>query len=90
MANSTVEVFNNNSPQKRVAKITLNGYNINAGSVFGRTGAMRSFKLVEGDVFEYWERQEPLCVRDGEGNETQLRIFAVPAEVGATGFVEFL
>ena len=73
-----------------MATIALNGYNITAGGVFGRSGAMRSFKVLSGDVHQYWERQEALQVRDDAGNESTLRIFAVPAEEGATGFVEFL
>ncbi len=90
MANQIVEVYEINRMTTPVAKIALNGHNINAGSVFGRTGAMRSFKVVEGNIWDYWERQEPLRIRDEAGNESMLRIFAVPAEMGATGFVEFL
>jgi hypothetical protein len=90
MANQIVEVYQLNNAAAPVATIILNGYNINAGGVFGRAGAMRSFKLVEGNLQISWERQEPLNVRDEEGNESKLRIFAIPAETGGTGFVEFL
>lgn len=90
MANQIVDVYEMNNSTEPVAKIALNGHNISAGSVFGRAGAMRSFKVVEGNVWGYWERQEALRVRDSEGNESKLRIFAAPAETGATGFVEFL
>ncbi len=90
MANQIVDVYEINNKATPVAKIALNGYNIMAGGVFGRAGAMRSFKVVEGSVISYWERQEALRVRDSEGNESTLRIFAAPAETGATGFVEFL
>ena len=90
MANQIVDVYEMNNKVTPVAKIALNGYNITAGGIFGRAGAMRSFKVVEGSVWSYWQRQEALRARDAEGNESTLRIFAAPAEAGATGFVEFL
>ena len=73
-----------------VAKIALNGYNIGEGSVFGRNGAMRSFKVVEGDVWDFWDKQTILTIRDDAGTESKIRIFAAPAQKGASGFVEFL
>lgn len=73
-----------------VARIALNGYSINEGGVFGRSGAMRSFKMVTGSVRRIWLDQTPVIIRDENGLEKKIRIFAAPAEEGAVGFVEFL
>lgn len=87
--NTTVEVFHLQS--KPVAKIMLNGQNIaeGAGALY-QAGAMRSFKLVDGDVYEYWRDQTPLTIKDDKGNMTTIRIFALPAEDGEIGFVEYV
>lgn len=74
----------------QVARIALNGYNIQAGNVFGRSGAMRSFKVVSGDLWELWDQQTPVVIQDEHGNRSTIRIFALPAEKHASGFVEFL
>ena len=73
-----------------VATFTLNGYNIEAGGVFGTSGAMRSFKVIEGDIANYWLEQIPLEICDEQGNKSRIRIFAAPANYGGFGFVEFL
>lgn len=90
MANQTVDVFELGNQAQPVAKIMLNGHTIEAGGTFGRSGAMRSFKVVEGNVWEYWNRQQPLRIRDDSGNESTLRIYAAPVSRESTGFVEFL
>lgn len=91
MANNNVEVsvFSKENDGK-VARIMLNGYNIESGGVFGQSGAMRSFKMVEGDVAKFWSRQEILQIKDDSGNEAKIRVFAIPAEEGGSGFVELL
>lgn len=77
---------------KPVAKIALNGYNIDAGSSFDFVGAMRSFKIIEGEsaVWEHWVSQRPLQINDTAGNAASIRIYAAPGEAGGLGFVEFL
>ncbi|MCO5184986.1 MAG: hypothetical protein M9928_14885 [Anaerolineae bacterium] len=91
MANqeTVVTVMDVNAPIQ-IARIALNGYNIQAGNVFGRSGAMRSFKVVSGDVWELWDRQSPAVIQDEHGNRSTIRIFAMPAEKNSSGFVEFL
>lgn len=87
--NVEVSVFHREET-KPVAKFSLNGYNIASGGVFGQSGAMRSFKVLDGDIWEYWERQTPLEIRDEEGRKQSIRVFAAPADEGAMGLVEFL
>ncbi|MDJ0752007.1 MAG: hypothetical protein QNJ45_00700 [Ardenticatenaceae bacterium] len=73
-----------------IAKIILNGYNIAAGGPLGKNGAMRSFKMVEGNLFTEWSLGKRLEVKSEDGRTATIRIAAHPAEQGATGFVEFL
>jgi hypothetical protein len=87
-ANDVVDVFQKNP--KPIARIALNGHNIEQGGVFGHSGAMRSFRVVYGDLREQWIQQAPLTIRDRFGNESVIRVFAFPADDGAIGFVEFI
>lgn len=84
-----VSVFEKNK-QQPVAEIALNGYNIAAGGVFGLSGAMRSFRVVKGDIVPYWQTQTALTIRDEHGEERKIRVFAVPVEADSSGLVEFL
>ena len=68
----------------------LNGYNIKSGGAFPNSGAMRSFKVVEGDLWHVWNVQQIVTLRDEAGQESKIRIAAFPAEEGASGFVEFI
>ena len=81
-------------PQSRrlVAKVHLNGHNIEPGGPLGQAGAMRSFTIVEGSVQTHWAAQHPLILQenDEEAREAPVRIAALPAETGAIGFIEFL
>lgn len=88
--NNNVEVNVYTETEKPVARIMLNGYNIQEGGVFGQSGAMRSFKVVNGDVTDFWSQQQLLTIRDESGNQSKIRIFALPAEEGGSGFVELL
>jgi hypothetical protein len=73
-----------------IARIALNGYNIEAGTVFGRSGSMRSFRMVQGDLWNEWHQQSLLTITDDGGAQSTIRIYAWPAEAGASGFVEFV
>ncbi len=75
---------------KPIAHITLNGYNIEAGGALGFSGAMRSFKLISGDLEDAWSMQEILEIQDGTGVKQQGRIAALPVDDGGMGFIEFL
>ncbi len=89
-ANNTRAVVYEAESSKPVAKIILNGYNIAAGGPLGKSGAMRSFKLIDGDLWEAWHLGKFLHVRAEDGRSGVIRIAAHPAEDGASGFVEFL
>ena len=75
-----------------IAKIILNGYNIDAANSFAHVGAMRSFKILAGEeiLINYWRTQLPLQIDDGKGNTPLIRIYAAPSQSGGLGFVEFL
>lgn len=89
---NTVVNVHENEREEPVAKIMLNGYNIDAGNSFSHVGAMRSFKIITGQeaLMQYWQTQVPLQIDDGLGNRPKIRIYAAPRESGGLGFVEFL
>jgi hypothetical protein len=75
---------------KPLAQVSLNGHNIAAGGLFGRSGSMRSFRLVTGDLWDYWNNQATLTLRDNDGRESLIRVYALPAEEDSFGFIEFV
>lgn len=81
------------SAARPVAQIALNGYNIPSGGVFGHSGPMRSFKLLDpanADALPtYWANQTALMLRGPEGLEATVRIYALPATPDSLGLVEF-
>lgn len=56
----------------------------------GMSGAMRSFRLIKGDLWDQWNNQEILLVRGDNHPDAQIRIAALPAEDDSLGFVEFV
>lgn len=76
--------------KKPVARIALNGYNIESGGPLGMSGAMRSFRIIKGDLWDQWNSQEILLVRGEEHPEARIKIAALPAEDDSFGFVEFV
>lgn len=76
--------------RKAVATIVLNGYNIRGGGPLGQSGAMRSFKVVRGDLFQQWSTQEQLVLRSEAGQAFPVRIAALPVDDDSSGLVEFL
>lgn len=79
-----------NGQAKTIARIILNGRNIAEGTVFGRSGAMRSFKLMKGRLWDHWYTQTPVDVWDASGNYARARIYALPTSREGTGFIEFI
>jgi hypothetical protein len=75
---------------REIATIVLNGYNIAAGGPLGDRSAMRSFKVVTGDVEAPFERQEALALHSPDGRQASVRIAARPATKGSAGLIEFL
>lgn len=75
---------------QKIAKVVLNGYNIDAGGPLGLHGAMRSFKLLHGDLLPQWETQEMLTLRASSGQTLVVRVAALPAEDEALGLIEFI
>lgn len=77
---------------KPIARIALNGYNIRAGGALGRSGAMRSFRVLDGapTLWDHWQGQRSFTLSDEEGNASEARIAAYPAEDNGFGFVEFV
>jgi hypothetical protein len=75
---------------KPLAQVRLNGHNIAPGGPFGRSGSMRSFRLVQGDLWDHWNNQITLTMRDDDGRESLIRVYALPAEEDSFGFIEFV
>jgi hypothetical protein len=76
--------------KKPMARIALNGYNIDSGGALGMSGAMRSFRIIKGDLWDQWNNQETLIIRGDDQTEARIRIAALPAEDDSFGFVEFV
>lgn len=86
---NTISVYTSQA-KKPIASIVLNGYNIAAGGPLGRTGAMRSFKVISGDLWDSWNRQETLSLQSDNGEQATIKIAALPVEIDGAGLVEFL
>ena len=74
---------------KPVATIVLNGYNIDAEGILGYRG-LRSFKVVQGDLWDAWNAQDILLLHDDQAQVVQVRIAALPVEADSMGLLEFL
>ncbi len=84
-----LEVYAANS-SKTIAKVVLNGYNIEKDGSLGTLGAMRSFKVVAGDLWEQWNDQETLKLAETEENEAKIKIAALPTDDDGFGLIEFI
>ncbi len=73
-----------------VAKVVLNGYNIEQSNSLGRYGAMCSFKIVDGDLWAEWHTQAQLVLRTQAGKEARIKITALPVEEDSYGLIEFV
>lgn len=88
-ASEVLEIYDG---QRRgiVAVIQLNGYDIRAGVCTVPHGAMRSFRMVTGDLWAHWNVQAPLILRSDGGIEAGIRVAALPADADSSGLIEFL
>lgn len=73
-----------------VARISLNGYDIKAGGLLPSTGAMRSFVVLHGDLWESWNACANLSLHNETGAAVPVRIAALPVEDDGYGLLEFL
>jgi hypothetical protein len=79
------------APQKKeIAQVILNGYNIEQEQSFGSLGAMRSFKIVRGDLWEQWNAQTAVTLAHDSGQETLVKIAALPVDSDSFGLIEFV
>lgn len=75
---------------KLLASIALNGYDIGAGSLFPSSGAMRSFVLLKGDLWDQWNAVEAVTLKHETGQYVPVRVAALPVEDDGYGLLEFL
>ena len=73
-----------------VAQVILNGYDIRAGETTVPHGAMRSFKIVQGDLWAPWNIQAALILSNDVGQEASVKVAALPADEDGFGLIEFL
>ena len=79
-----------NQNSNLVARISLNGYDIHAGGLFPTSGAMRSFVMLDGDLWDQWNAVESLTLKNESGEQVSIRIAALPVEDDGYGLIEFL
>ena len=73
-----------------LARISMNGYDIKAGGLLPTTGAMRSFVILTGDLWEQWNNYATLTLRNEAGVSLPVRVAALPVEEDGYGLLEFL
>ena len=86
---AALDVYDN-PKNKPVARIALNGYDIHAGGLFPTSGAMRSFVLLDGDLWDQWNAVGTLTLKNETGNSVSIRVAALPVEDDGYGLIEFL
>ncbi len=86
---SALDVYDTQK-NRLVARIALNGYDIKPGGLLPSTGAMRSFIILDGDLWDQWNAVAPLRIRHTSGTEIIVRIAALPVEEDGFGLLEFL
>ena len=84
-----LEVYKSEN-ERPLAKVVLNGYNIESKNALGRHGAMCSFKIIDGDLWDEWQDQAHLVLRTQEGKEATIKVTALPAEEDSYGLLEFI
>ena len=89
---SGVSILTVYHPPKKgvVAKVILNGYNIDHAVSLGDLGAMRSFKIVDGDLWDEWNEQTAVVLADANGQKTLIRVAALPSDDDSFGLIEFI
>lgn len=88
--NNTNAIVYDGESGRKIALIILNGYNISAGGPLGKTGAMRSFKIVKGDLWDEWSERRSLMIRAEDGRTADALVAALPAEADSFGLIEFM
>lgn len=88
--NNTNAIVYDGESGRKIALIVLNGYNIAAGGPLGTSGAMRSFKLLKGDLWHQWSERRPFMVRAEDGRMADARVAALPIEENGAGLIEFI
>ena len=73
-----------------LAQVVLNGYDIRAGVTTVPHGAMRSFRIVDGDLWTQWDVQSPLILSNAIGQEAEVKVAALPVDEMSFGLIEFL
>jgi hypothetical protein len=68
----------------------LNGYNIEQDGALGSLGAMRSFKIVRGDLWDLWNEQTAAILANNNGQETIVKVAALPVDNDSFGLIEFI
>ena len=89
-ANNVLAILYKEDQGKRIASVILNGYNISERASLGNAGAMRSFKLTHGELWDQWSRREELNLMAQDGREARVRIAAHPSDEDSFGLIEFL
>jgi hypothetical protein len=80
----------NHQKSELVAQVVLNGYDIKAGATTVPHGAMRSFRILAGDLWAQWNVQESLILSNDIGHEAEIRVAALPVDEASFGLIEFL
>lgn len=86
---NSLEVYQPTS-KKRIARVVLNGYNIEQENSLGKHGALCSFKVVEGDLWHEWHGQHILILKTLEGQQADIKITAMPSDRESYGLIEFI
>jgi len=86
---AALDVYENQN-KTLVARIALNGYDIHAGGIFPNSGAMRSFVLLDGDLWDQWNAVESVTLKNETGAQIAVRVAALPVEDDGYGLIEFL
>jgi hypothetical protein len=76
--------------KKEIAQVILNGYNIEQDGALGSLGAMRSFKIVRGDLWDLWNEQTAAILANNNGQETIVKVAALPVDYDSFGLIEFI
>lgn len=86
---SVLKVYDHQK-NEMLAQVILNGYDIKAGVTTVPHGAMRSFRIVTGDLWEQWDVQMPLLLCNAIGQEAAVKVAALPVDNESFGLIEFL
>lgn len=72
-----------------IAHIVLNGYQIEQPNSPDQPGSLCSFRIVHGNLWQVWHHQSPLLLQTAVGQQTPIKIMAMPTEHGSYGLLAF-